>query len=141
MTEEKSFVNKEYKFNKETGLVLKCAMKVHSEIGNGFQEIIYQRALTNEMNNASLRFAREVEYPVFYNRNKVGSRRADFVVFDKILIELKAIGELEQRHYFQTLNYLKAFGLEVGLLINFGAPNLQWKRVIATRKAILMRIV
>lgn len=137
MIKEKEFISKEYKFSKETGLVLKCAMKVHSEIGNGFQEIIYQRALADEMNNASLRFDREKEFPVLYNGNKVGSRHADFVVFDKILIELKAIGELDQRHYSQVLNYLKAFGLEVGLLINFGASSLQWKRVITNKKAIL----
>ena len=137
MTEEKSVVNKEYTFSKETDLVLKCAMKVHSEIGDGFQEVIYQRALADEMNNVSLRFNKEKEFPVFYQGSKVGSRSADFVVFDKILVELKSIDELEQRHYSQALNYLKAFGLEVGLLINFGAPSLQWKRVIATRKAIL----
>ncbi|HBZ37901.1 MAG TPA: DNA helicase RecQ [Balneola sp.] len=137
MTEEKSVVNKEYTFSKETDLVLKCAMKVHSEIGDGFQEVIYQRALADEMNNVSLRFNKEKEFPVFYQGSKVGSRSADFVVFDKILVELKSIDELEQRHYSQALNYLKAFGLEVGLLINFGAPSLQWKRVITNRKAIL----
>ncbi|HAW80057.1 MAG TPA: hypothetical protein DCX27_10335, partial [Balneola sp.] len=137
MTEEKSVVNKEYTFSKETDLVLKCAMKVHSEIGDGFQEVIYQRALADEMNNVSLRFNKEKEFPVFYQGSKVGSRSADFVVFDKILVELKSIDELEQRHYSQALNYLKAFGLEVGLLINFGASSLQWKRVITNRKAIL----
>ncbi|HAH50611.1 MAG TPA: GxxExxY protein, partial [Balneola sp.] len=99
MTEEKSVVNKEYTFSKETDLVLKCAMKVHSEIGDGFQEVIYQRALADEMNNVSLRFNKEKEFPVFYQGSKVGSRSADFVVFDKILVELKSIDELEQRHY------------------------------------------
>lgn len=134
-TEEvKQYVNKDYKFSSETGLILECAMKVHAEIGNGFQEVIYKRALANEMNKTSLRFAREVEYPVFYNREKVGTRRADFVVFNKILIELKAIDHLENRHFSQILNYLKAYRLEVGLLINFGASSLQWKRVVATKK-------
>ncbi|MEO9885620.1 MAG: GxxExxY protein, partial [Balneola sp.] len=84
MIKEKEFVRKEYKFSKEIGLILKCAMKVHSEIGNGFQEVIYQRALADEMNNTSLRFDREKEFPIFYQGNKVGAGRADFVVFDKI---------------------------------------------------------
>ena len=108
-------------------------MRVHSELGNGFQEVIYQRALANEMNKLGLSFGREVDFPVFYDGNQVGSRRADFVALDRILVELKAIKELEQRHFSQILNYLKAYKLEVGLIINFGESSLKWKRVINSR--------
>lgn len=85
------------------------------------------------MNKLGLSFGREVDFPVFYDGNQVGSRRADFVALDRILVELKAIKELEQRHFSQILNYLKAYKLEVGLLINFGESSLKWKRVINSR--------
>ena len=111
-------------------------MKVHSGLGNGFSEVTYQRALAYEMETKGLKFGREVNYSVYYQNKKVGSRRADFVVSDKILVELKAIKELEKRHYSQILNYLKAYKLEVGLLINFGESSLTWKRVISTNRSV-----
>ncbi|RNC83857.1 MAG: GxxExxY protein [Balneola sp.] len=126
-------IKEEYRFSKETGIIIGCAMRVHSALGNGFPEVIYQRALADEMNKYDLSFGREVDFPVYYDGNQVGSRRADFVVLDKILIELKAIKELEQRHFSQILNYLKAYKLEVGLLINFGESKLTWKRVINSK--------
>lgn len=104
-------------------------MKVHSTLGNGFQEVIYQRCLAIEMNKQDIQFAREVEMPIFYDGIEVGTRRADFIVADKIMVELKAIIELEDVHLAQALNYLEVYNLEVGLLINFGSRSLTFKRL------------
>ena len=100
--------------------------------GNGFQEVIYQRALAFEMGKASLGFAREIEQNIFYKdfQEPIGTRRADFVVAEKVLVELKAISALESVHEAQILNYLRAYRLEVGLLINFGEKSLKFKRLI-----------
>jgi GxxExxY protein len=105
---------------------------VHKFLGNGFQEVIYQRALAHEMNKAGLAFVREVEMNIFYKDmpEPIGTRRADFIVDDKILVELKAIIQLEDVHLAQVLNYLKAYRLEVGLLINFGSKSLTFKRLV-----------
>jgi GxxExxY protein len=105
-------------------------MKVHSYLGNGFPEIIYQRSLAIELKKSKLVFQQEVNYPVYYDNVIVGNRYADFIVEDKILLELKAISEIETGHYAQVLNYLKAYKLEIGLLINFGSKSLQFKRLI-----------
>ena len=111
-------------------------MRVHSALGNGFQEVIYQRALAYELSKAGLEFDREIEQDIFYKELKdpIGTRRADFVVANKVLVELKAKTLLEEVHWAQTLNYLKAYRLEVGLLINFGGKSLEWKRFILTPK-------
>ena len=114
--------------------IIGCAMKVHNTLGNGFQEVIYQRCLAIEMNNQGLAFAREQEMPIFYEGNKVGTRRVDFLVEDKVLVELKAVIQLEDVHLAQALNYLEAFQLELGLLINFGARRLEFKRLAKTVK-------
>ena len=100
--------------------------------GNGFQEVIYQRALALELSRAGLAFAREIEQDIFYKefQEPIGTRRADFVVEGKVLVELKAIIELEDVHLAQVLNYLKAYRLEVGLLINFGSKSLTFKRLV-----------
>ncbi len=107
-------------------------MKVHNTLGNGFQEVIYQRCLAIELMKAKLNFGREVEQPVFYDGEEVGSRRADFIVEGKVVIELKAISDLEDVHLAQTKNYLTAYNFEKGLLINFGAQKLQYKLVFNT---------
>ena len=109
-----------------------CAMKVHNTLGNGFQEVIYQRALAWELSNAGLSFAREIEQEIFYKdlQEPIGKRRADFVIEGKVLVELKALVELEDVHIAQVLNYLKAYKLEVGLLINFGSKSLTFKRLV-----------
>lgn len=112
-----------------THKIIGCAMKVHSTMGNGFQEVIYQRALAIEMNKQGLSFSREHEMDVYYDGEVVGSRRADFFVEDKIIVELKAIIRLEDVHLAQAINYLEAFDKQVGLLINFGNRSLQFRRV------------
>jgi GxxExxY protein len=105
---------------------------VHKFLGNGFQEVIYQRALAWELSNAGLSFAREIEQEIFYKdfQEPIGKRRADFVIEGKVLVELKALVELEDVHMAQVLNYLKAYKLEVGLLINFGSKSLIFKRLV-----------
>ena len=109
--------------------IIGCAMKVHSYLGNGFQEVIYQRALEIEMTNQGVDFAREVEMPIFYDDKNIGSRRVDFVVANEIVVELKAIILLEDVHLAQGLNYLVAYKMDKGLLINFGAKSLDVKRL------------
>lgn len=104
-------------------------MKVHRELGYGFQEYIYQRALEIELKKAELHFKREFEIPVYYCGEKIGLRIVDFFVEEKIMVELKAASELTDVHLAQGLNYLEASGLEVGLIINFGSKSLQFKRL------------
>ena len=109
--------------------VIGCAMKVHSYLGNGFQEVIYQRALAIEMTNQGVSFEREIEMPIFYDNQNIGSRRVDFIVANEIIVELKAIIQLEDVHLAQGLNYLVAYKMDKGLLINFGAKILEVKRL------------
>ena len=103
--------------------------QVHSGLGNGFQEVIYQRALAIEMADQGLSFSREHVMPVYYKGRQIGSRRVDFLVGDVVSVELKAVARLEDAHLAQAMNYLEAYDLEVGLLINFGARSLEFKRV------------
>ena len=109
--------------------IIGCAMKVHGTLGNGFQEVIYQRCLVIEMEKQGLGFAREEEMPIFYEDVQVGTRRADFVVENQVIVELKAIIKLEDVHLAQGLNYLQAYKKDIGLLINFGAKSLEVKRL------------
>ncbi len=104
-------------------------MAVHSALGSGFQEVVYQRALEIEMVDRRLSFAREQEMSIYYKGRQVGSRRVDFLVENVLSVELKAITRLEDAHLAQAINYLEAYDLEVGLLINFGARSLDFKRV------------
>ena len=104
-------------------------MKVHQVLGNGFQEVIYQRCLAIELEIAEVPFARESEQIIYYRDTQVGSRRADFVINEKILVELKALTLLEDVHLAQAKNYVVAYEFPVGLLINFGATSLQYKKV------------
>jgi len=106
-----------------------CAMKVHNTLGNGFQEVIYQRCLAIELEKARLNFARELEQDIFYEQILVGTRRADFVVENDIIVEIKAVIKLEDVHLAQAKNYIVAYNKLVGLLINFGATSLQFKKV------------
>jgi len=118
-----------FKYTDLTQKIIGCAMKVHNELGNGFQEVVYQRALAYEMQTADLNFIREQAMQILYKDFDVGTRRADFVVEDKVMVELKAITKIEDVHFAQAINYLEAYKLEVGLLINFGSKRLQFKRV------------
>jgi len=117
------------KYEEVTGKIIGCAMKVHSTLGNGFQEVIYQRAMAIEMEMQGLGFQREMEMEIFYEGRKIGTRRVDFFVEEKIMVELKAIIKLEDVHLAQAMNYCQAYNLPVGLLINFGAKSLEFKRV------------
>jgi len=119
----------DYKYKEITEKIIGAAMKVHSALGNGFQEIIYQRALEIEMEDAGIKFRREFEMPIFYKGKEIGLRRVDFLVDGKIMVELKAIIQLENVHLAQAKNYLEAYNVEVGLLINFGSISLQFKRL------------
>lgn len=119
----------DYKYKEITEKIIGCSMKVHSALGNGFQEVIYQRALEIEMEDTGLKFARELSMPIYYKGRNIGERRVDFFVEEKIMVELKAIIQLENVHLAQAKNYLEAYNMEVGLLINFGSISLQFKRL------------
>ena len=117
------------KCEKLTGKIIGCAMKVHSTLGNGFQEVIYQRALAIEMKKQDLSFQREMEMTIYYDNIEIGTRRVDFFVEENIMVELKAIIKLEEVHLSQTMNYCQAYNLPIGLLINFGSKSLEFKRI------------
>ena len=120
------------KYKDITEKIIGSSFEVHNFLGNGFQEVIYQRALAWEMTQAELEFQREIEQEIFYKDlpNPIGKRRADFVVEEKVLVELKAVKALEDVHLAQIFNYLRAYRLEVGLLINFGSKSLVFKRLV-----------
>lgn len=122
-------IKNEHKHSALTARIIGCAMTVHSALGNGFQESIYQNALQMEMERVGISFSREHNMPIFFKGKPVGLRRADFLVEGVVCVELKAVIELEDAHFAQAINYLEAFDLEVGLLINFGAKSLEVKRV------------
>ncbi len=111
-----------------THAIIGCAMKVHHTLGNGFPEAIYQRALAIELKKQGLKYARELEMKIFYDGIQIGTRRVDFFVEDKMLVELKAVIKLDDAHLAQAINYCQAFNLPSGLLINFGAKSLEFKR-------------
>ena len=114
--------------------IIGCAMKVHNILGNGFQEVIYQRCLAIELEKPGIHFLREQEMLIYYDDRSVGKRRADFIVENSVLIELKAVIKLEDVHLAQGLNYLQAYQIEKGLLINFAPPSLEVKRLFRKRK-------
>lgn len=114
---------------KITHNIIGCAMKAHSTLGNGFQEVIYQRALAIEFKKQGLAFQREMEMDIRYEGQHIGTRRIDFFVEEQIMVELKALIELEDVHLAQAMNYCQAYNLPIGLLINFGSKSLQFKRV------------
>ncbi len=123
-------INPKHRYSALTGKIIGCFMAVHSALGIGFQEVIYQRALQIEMADQGISFSREHEMPILYKEQQVGTRRVDFLVEGLVSVELKAIALLEDIHLAQAINYLETYNLEVGLLINFGARRLQFKRVV-----------
>jgi GxxExxY protein len=112
-----------------TRRIIGCAMRVHSTLGNGFQEVIYQRALSIEFELDRLQFEREQHMSIFYRDRSIGTRRVDFFVENLTMVEIKAITKLEDVHLAQALNYLECYKIQVGLLLNFGQRSLEFKRV------------
>lgn len=122
-------IKPEYKYAELTGKIIGCLMTVHKTLGNGFQEVIYQRALAIEMKMTGIEFSREFEMPIFYRDDQIGTRRVDFLVEGIVSVELKALIRLEPVHLAQAINYLEAYNLEIGLLINFGNTRLEFHRL------------
>jgi GxxExxY protein len=122
-------INEQYKHSELTAKIIGCAIEVHKKLGNGFQEVIYQRALEIEMCLMNISFNREFDMPIFYKGEQIGTRRVDFLVENIISVELKAISQIEDVHFAQAINYLEAYNLEIGLLINFGEMSLKFKRL------------
>lgn len=123
-------INTNYKHSELTSKIIGCAIEVHKNMGNGFQEVVYQRALAIEFGLQKLSFEREKEMPLTYKGYDVGTRRVDFFVEGLIMVELKAVIQLEDVHLAQAINYLEAYNMEIGLLINFGGRKLDFKRVM-----------
>lgn len=130
---QKSVVKTVYKYSELTGKIIGCAMEVHKILGNGFQEVIYQRALAKEMMLQGVGFSREHEMPIFYKDEQIGTRRVDFLVEEFVSVEIKAVTKTEDVHLAQAINYLEAYDLEIGLLINFGTKSLEFKRLINSK--------
>jgi len=126
-------IKEQYKYSELTSKIIGSSMEVHKILGNGFQEVIYQRALEKEMAFHRLSFAREFEMPIFYKEEQIGTRRVDFLVEGVVSVEIKALLKLEDVHLAQAINYLEAYNLEIGLLINFGAKSLEFKRLINSK--------
>lgn len=122
-------IKDEYKYSELTSKIIGCAMEVHKRLGNGFQEVIYQRALEIEMRINNIFFEREFVMPIYYRDTHIGTRRVDFLVEQNISLELKATTKMEDVHLAQAINYLEAYNLEIGLLINFGERSLVFKRL------------
>lgn len=125
-------INKEFKHSKITGTIIGCAFEVYNELGMGFPEKIYQRSLELELRDNNLDLNREYTIPVHFKRKLVGKRRLDFVVEDKVVIELKARPYLHDSDFIQLRNYLKIAKIEIGLLLNFGSTSVQYRRCIET---------
>ena len=123
-------IKEQYKYSELTSKIIGCSMEVHKILGNGFQEVIYQRALQKEMAIQGVSFAREFEMPIFYKEEQIGTRRVDFLVEEVVSVELKAVAKLDDVHLAQAINYLEAYNLEIGLLINFGGKSLEFRRLI-----------
>ena len=116
-----------FKKDELTYKIIGCAMKVHNKLGPGFQEVIYQRCLAIELERENISFVREQSHDIFYDEIHVGTRRADFVVENKVVVELKARVQLEDAHLAQAKNYTVAYDFPLGLLINFGGKSLEYK--------------
>jgi GxxExxY protein len=117
-------IDNKYPLSELTARIIGCAIEVHKVLGNGFQEVIYQRALALELKNNDIEYSREHEIKIFFKGYHIGERRVDFFVENSVMVELKAIIQLEDVHLAQAINYLEAYKLEVGLLINFGSKSL-----------------
>ena len=127
-------IDETYKYSEMTGQIIGLAMEVHKKLGNGFQEVIYQRALEFEFTRNQIKFDREFEMPIIYDGKNIGTRRVDFLINKIISVEIKAVIQIEPVHLAQAMNYLEAYNLEVGLLLNFGAQSLQIKRLLNRKK-------
>ncbi len=127
MTEQ--YVKAEYPLSDVTARIIAAAKEVRQELGSGFEEVIYQRALARELPAHNLEFSREVWIDIHYKGEKVGRKRVDFII-DEVMVEIKAKAALEPVDFVQTLSYLRASGYKVGLLLNFGAPKLEVKRLV-----------
>lgn len=123
-------INEQYKHSALTGKIIGCALEVHKALGNGFQEVVYQRALAIELGLQGVSFEREKEMPLSYKGYDIGTRRVDFFVEELIMVEIKAVIQLDDVHLAQAINYLEAYNMEVGLLINFGSRKMDFKRVM-----------
>lgn len=123
-----------YKYSDITEKIIGCGMSVHTALGNGFREKIYQRALAHEMKLKELSFLEQVRMPVYFKNEKVGYSIVDFMVEERVLVEIKAVSTVESYHLNQVLNYLKAYNLEVALLLNFGENSLNFKRLVSYKK-------
>ncbi|MCX6249521.1 MAG: GxxExxY protein [Bacteroidetes bacterium] len=129
----KDVINEKYKYSELTGKIIGCSMEVHKILGNGFQEVIYQRALQEEFILQGVSAFREFEMCIFYKGKIIGTRRVDFFVGDAVSLEIKALIKLEDVHLAQAINYLEAYNLEIGMLINFGTKSLEYKRLINSK--------
>ena len=127
-------INEKYPESELTGKIIGCCMEVHRHLGNGFQEVVYQKALQIEMGLQGLSFTREHEMDIQYKGIQIGKRRVDFFVAEKVMVEIKAVISLQDVHLAQGINYLEAYGLEIGLLINFGSKSLEFKRLMKILK-------
>ena len=123
-------IKAEYKYSELTAKVIGCAMKVHQKMRSGYPEQIYHRCLITEFSKEAISFQQEVEMPIYYDETLVGKRRADFLIENKVVLEIKAMAELTDAHLAQALNYLEGMNLEIGLLLNFGSKSLEIKRII-----------
>jgi GxxExxY protein len=126
----KEIINEKYKYSELTGKIIGCAMEVHKILGNGFQEVIYQRALEEEFIMQCVSAQREFEMNISYKGKIIGTRRVDFFVDEVVSLEIKALTQLEDVHLAQAINYLEAYNIEIGMLINFGAKSLEYRRLI-----------
>ena len=129
--QEQRYQESEYPQSEITGRIIAAAQQVHYNLGTGFEEVIYQRALALELPAQGLDYSREVDIEVYYRGRKIGKKRVDFII-EEVMVELKAKGKIEDVDVIQTLSYLKASGYEIGLLLNFGAKKLGIKRLIHT---------
>lgn len=118
----------DFKYGDITEKIIGAAFRVHGTLGNGFQEVIYQRAMELEFKLASLVYAREFEMPIYYLDQHIGTRRVDFLIAEKISVELKSVIKLEDVHLAQAINYLEVYNLEIGLLLNFGSKRMEFHR-------------
>lgn len=123
-------IKEEYKYSEITGKIIGCAMKIHQKMRNGYQELIYHRCLAIEFKKENIMVQDEIELPIFYEGIEVGKRRVDFLINKKVVLEIKAVSELNDTHLAQALNYLEGLNLEIGLLLNFGSKSLEIKRII-----------
>ena len=124
------------KYHEITGQIIGCSMKVHRYFGPGFPEIIYKRTLMVELQKIPLTYSSEIEREILYENRLIGKRRLDLLVENNILVELKAVTELNNGSYAQVINYLRVFNIEVGLLLNFGSASLQFKRFVNTKQSV-----